>query len=70
MEGPFISKEKRGCHYEANIQNSVSKEKLLKCYGDDLQGVRIITLAPDVDGALETIKWLDEEYKHIQIAIG
>ena len=61
---------KKGCHHEGHIRPSVTKEELQECYGDNLEGVKIITLAPDIPGALETIGWLSKEYKDIQIAIG
>ena len=70
LEGPFINKVKKGCHHEDLIRTSVSKEKVRDCYGDSLEGVKIITLAPDLEGALGTIAWLSKEHKDIQIAIG
>jgi len=69
LEGPFISKQKKGCHDINFIRDSVSEEELLDCYGS-LNGVKIITLAPELPGAMETIEWLSKEYKHIIIAIG
>ena len=71
LEGPFITKTKRGCHREGNIRDTVpvSKEVLLKCYGD-LKGVQIITLAPELLETLDTIEWLRKEYKDMQISIG
>ena len=70
MEGPFITRMKRGCHNEENIRDTVSKEELCKCYGKNLDGVKIITLAPELDGALDTIVWLNKEHKDIEISIG
>lgn len=70
LEGPFITKSKKGCHREDYIRESVNKEELMECYGESLKGVKIITLAPELPGALETIKWLCKEYKDIQISIG
>ena len=72
LEGPFITKTKKGCHHEGNIRDTVpvSKEALLDCYGEDLKGVKIITLAPELPGALGTIEWLKQEYKDMLISIG
>jgi len=70
LEGPFITKTKKGCHCERHIRDTISKEKLLECYGKSLDGVKIITLAPELPGALETIKWLHKEHKDIKISIG
>lgn len=70
MEGPFISKLKKGCHIESHIRDSASKEELLQCYGGSLDGVKIITLAPELPGAMETIEWLSNEHKNIVISIG
>lgn len=70
LEGPFIDKGKKGCHHEGHIRATVSKDEFQECYGDNLEGVKIITLAPDLVGALDTIKWLSKEHKDIQIGIG
>ena len=70
LEGPFITKMKKGCHNEENLRNTVSKDELSKCYGESLEGVKIITLAPELDGALDTIEWLNKDHKDIEISIG
>ena len=70
MEGPFISKKKKGCHIESHIIEEVSKDRLLDLYGGSLNGVKIITLAPELPGAMETIEWLSKEHKNIIISIG
>ena len=77
-EGPFISCEKKGAHEEALIQSTVSPELIQECYGSQMDNVRIITLAPELTGALETIKWLDTyrsgekvgEEKRIVVSLG
>jgi N-acetylglucosamine-6-phosphate deacetylase len=81
-EGPFISREKKGAHEEALVQSTVSPELIQECYGSQMDNVRIITLAPELTGALETIEWLDtyrsggkgeeegEEGKRIIISLG
>lgn len=60
-EGPFISREKKGAHEEALVQSTVSPELIQECYGSQnlMDNIRIITLAPELTGALETIEWLD-----------
>lgn len=59
-EGPFISREKRGAHREDSILDSLSPSALQQCYGS-LDNIRIITLAPELPGAREAIRWLSKE---------
>ena len=42
---------------EAYIRNKLSPELLLKCYGC-LDNVAIVTLAPELEGAHQSIEWL------------
>eukprot|EP01056_Protomagalhaensia_sp_Gyna25_P005612 Protomagalhaensia_sp_Gyna_25__5611@NODE_779_length_2635_cov_41_902928_g611_i0_p1_GENE_NODE_779_length_2635_cov_41_902928_g611_i0NODE_779_length_2635_cov_41_902928_g611_i0_p1_ORF_typecomplete_len480_score70_69Amidohydro_1/PF01979_20/3_3e24Amidohydro_3/PF07969_11/13Amidohydro_3/PF07969_11/3_3e08_NODE_779_length_2635_cov_41_902928_g611_i05051944 len=68
LEGPFISRVKRGCHPIDLVQNSIVEEgdkaseqvpgRLHRMYGTDLSNVSIITLAPELPGAAEAIKYL------------
>ena len=67
-EGPFISQRKKGAHQEAYIQDSVCQQTLQACYGS-LDAVRIITLAPELPGAMEVIRWLSEEH-NIVVSLG
>ena len=53
-EGPFINRVKKGAHSEAHIQDSVSYSVVQECYGS-LANIRIITLAPELPGAMESI---------------
>lgn len=73
MEGPFISTEKKGAHNEVFIHSTVSPSSLLDCYcgpnPSSLDHVRIVTLAPELPGAMETIKWLSEE-RNIVVSLG
>lgn len=39
----------------------LSPSMIRECYGDALDNVRIVTLAPELSGSNETIKWLTEE---------
>ena len=49
-----------------------------ECYGSHMDNIRIITLAPELTGAMETIEWLDayrsggkeEEGKRIVVSLG
>jgi len=68
LEGPFISKEKRGAHPAKLIKDlDHGFETLLKTYGS-LDDVRIVTLAPESDNCLEVIKILSE--KGIKVSLG
>lgn len=66
-EGPFISREKKGAHKEMFVQDAVSQDKLMQCYGS-LDNVSIVTLAPELPGACETIKWLSNQ--NIVVSLG
>ncbi len=71
-EGPFINIEKKGAHEQAFIQPSLSPTLLQDVYGSQLDNVRLVTLAPELEGGLETIAWLKERTneKEIVVAIG
>lgn len=63
LEGPFINPEKRGAHRPECIQKP-SRELFLK-YRDAAQGhLKMITLAPELEGALEVIR---EARNHLPI---
>lgn len=66
-EGPFINQSKKGAHAEVHIQDSVSVSLLQDCYGS-LGNLRIITLAPELPGAVDVIPCLVE--KGIVVALG
>ncbi|XP_053220696.1 N-acetylglucosamine-6-phosphate deacetylase [Podarcis raffonei] len=59
LEGPFISKEKRGAHPEHCLRTfeTGAFQELLDTYGS-LDGVRIVTLAPEMKRSSEVIKEL------------
>ena len=69
LEGPFISKEKKGAHKELFIEslNSQGINKMIEHYGS-MDFVRIITMAPEQPFGLETIK--DLAKKDITVSIG
>ncbi|XP_031303318.1 N-acetylglucosamine-6-phosphate deacetylase isoform X1 [Camelus dromedarius] len=59
LEGPFISREKRGAHPEAHLRSFEASafQDLLATYGS-LDNVRIVTLAPELDRSHEVIQAL------------
>ena len=61
LEGPFINVEKKGAHQEKYIQNKVSPSAVKECYGSGLDDARIVTLAPELMGSEETIRWLTKD---------
>lgn len=60
-EGPFINLEKKGAHEESFIQNTLSPALIKESYGSCLDNIRIVTLAPELNGSSETIRWLSSE---------
>ena len=67
-EGPFISSEKKGAHEEQYIRNSLSPASVSECYGS-LDNVRLVTLAPELPGAREAVRWLSEA-KGVMVSLG
>jgi len=65
LEGPFINAEKHGAQDKAYIQSP--NLSLIQNY---MQEVKMITLAPEVEGAEVFIKHLVKEYPHIILSIG
>ncbi len=59
MEGPFISKEHKGAQPEEYIQKP-SMDEFLKLCGGYEDVVKLITLAPEAEGALEFIRQLSD----------
>ena len=61
LEGPFIHHEKKGCHNASSVPISeASFSNALKRYGA-LDGVRLVTLAPELAGASELIYRLNKQ---------
>jgi N-acetylglucosamine-6-phosphate deacetylase len=58
LEGPFISEAKKGAQNAAFIQvpSNVERERLEPL----VEGLRVTTIAPELDGALELIRWFTE----------
>lgn len=64
LEGPFFAKSKRGAHNSNFIQETVSSELMSNIYcSHNLRNdhVRIITMAPELPGALSSIKSLSDQ---------
>lgn len=59
LEGPFISREKRGAHPEAHLRSFEANafHDVLATYGP-LDNVRIVTLAPELGRSREVIRAL------------
>ena len=60
LEGPFINKEKKGAHQEeliVGLENGMAD--LQRVYGS-LDNVAIVTIAPELPGALDVIRQLTE----------
>ncbi len=65
LEGPFINEKKHGAQNPAFIQKP--SFELIKPYMDV---VKMITIAPEVEGGEAFIKDLKEHYPHIMLSIG
>ena len=68
VEGPFISKEKKGAHKEDYIlHTTITEQVIVDCYGS-LDNIKIITLAPELEGCLSVIPWLSGQ--NIVVSLG
>lgn len=68
VEGPFINKKKMGAHnaeYISELSNGPAS--VLDMYGD-LENVKMLTLAPELENSYEVIRWLVE--KEIIVCLG
>ena len=65
LEGPFINVSKHGAQDKAYIQTP--NRALIHDYMNE---VKMITLAPEVEGAESFIKYLSEQYPHVILSIG
>ena len=56
VEGPFISTQKKGAHPEEHIACPLDGIRSLdEVYGDGLENVALITLAPELEWAMEVM---------------
>lgn len=65
LEGPFINSLKKGAQNEKYVQEP--NRELIEPFMDI---VKMITLAPEVEGAKAFIEYLSKEYPHILLSIG
>jgi N-acetylglucosamine-6-phosphate deacetylase len=66
IEGPFISEARKGAHNPAWIRTSVDVP--LTELEPLLDGLRLMTVAPEIPGGLELIEWL--ESRGVQVSMG
>ena len=59
LEGPFISREKRGAHDDSLIVPSLARgmDDVMCIYGS-LDNAAVVTLAPELPGAIDVIRQL------------
>lgn len=65
LEGPFINASKHGAQDKAYVQ--ISNLSLIENY---IQEIKMITLAPEIEGGEHFVKLLTKEYPHIILSIG
>ncbi|CAA6811617.1 MAG: N-acetylglucosamine-6-phosphate deacetylase (EC [uncultured Sulfurovum sp.] len=65
LEGPFINVAKKGAQNDKYVQKP-NMELILPF----MDIVKMITLAPEVEGAKEFIEYLAKEYPHVLLSIG
>lgn len=65
LEGPFINADKHGAQDKEYVQ--VPNVILIENY---MQEIKMITLAPEIEGAESFVKLLTKEYPHIILSIG
>ena len=58
LEGPFIHPRKKGAHSEEFVHDRIAGMAALEDVYGPLDGVRVITLAPELPGALDVIEAL------------
>jgi N-acetylglucosamine-6-phosphate deacetylase len=59
MEGPYISPEKKGAQKEEDIKKA-SIEEFLEFNRTSGNLISLVTIAPEIPGAIELIRWLSE----------
>lgn len=60
-EGPFISPQRSGAHPPEYVRAPVKgAESVQECYGDT-SNIKIVTMAPELEGALDATKYLVEQ---------
>lgn len=67
LEGPFFNKEKKGAQPEEHIKHP-DLEKIKDILDFSRNNIKMVSLAPELPGALDIIKYLKE--KNITVAMG
>jgi N-acetylglucosamine-6-phosphate deacetylase len=67
LEGPFLNRKKKGAHPEKYLL-PLSVEAIEEIFGDYLHRVKIITLAPELDGDARAVRFLSE--RGITVSLG
>jgi N-acetylglucosamine-6-phosphate deacetylase len=65
LEGPFINADKHGAQDKAYVQSP--NMAVIENYMNE---VKMITLAPEIEGAEDFVKRLTKEYPHVILSIG
>ena len=65
LEGPFINASKHGAQDKTYVQRP--NFDLIEKYVDD---IKMITLAPEIDGGEAFIKYMQKNYPHVILSIG
>lgn len=66
MEGPFLDRSKKGAHVEGYIVNpATALFRELNAYSGN--AIKLVTLAPDVEGAME---FIDDVHNEVCISLG
>jgi N-acetylglucosamine-6-phosphate deacetylase len=66
LEGPFLAPARKGAHAEEHLRTPASTERdTVERWSEDL---RLLTLAPELDGALDLIRWLRD--RGVAVSIG
>ena len=68
LEGPFISKEMKGAHEKDCVSNFEVGVETLQTFYHHLDNIAIVTLAPELPGALDVISYLKE--KDVVVSLG
>lgn len=68
MEGPFISKEMKGAHEKECVSNFEDGAETLVTFYHHLDNIAMVTLAPELPGALDVISYLKEN--NVVVSLG
>lgn len=70
LEGPFINQEKKGAHADQHFVDGFSEglKSLTDVYGSIDKKVALITLAPELPGAIDVIRTVSE--KGVRVSLG